>query len=182
MSLLGMSYLNEIAGTSKDLCASNMLDELRERVIRALHQTGQRDEARDGMEMSLCVLEPGKQQMQYAGAYRPLYLVRDGQLMETRGDCMPIGIHDEDTSFTCHQVKLQDKDMIYLFSDGFVDQIGGPHKKTFRTRHFRKLLSSVAHKNMQEQEQDLERSLDEWKGSYEQIDDILVLGFRIANS
>lgn len=178
MSLLGMTFLKEIVTFSKGICASVILDELRDRVIQSLHQTGKSDEARDGMELGLCILDYSKRKLQYSGAFRPLYLVRDHNLTEIKGDKMPIGIYDEHHSFTCHEQHLQEKDTLYLFSDGYVDQIGGPKRKSFRSKNFRELLVKNHHKNMSEQQKLLESTLDEWKGSHEQIDDILVIGFR----
>jgi tetratricopeptide (TPR) repeat protein len=180
MSLLGITFLNEIVNTSELLCADGILNQLREKVIHSLHQTGRADEARDGMEIALCIMDLNKMQLKYAGAYRPLYLVRGRQLVVIKGDRMPIGFHGEREAFSCHEQVLQQDDVIYLFSDGYVDQIGGPRKKSFRARQFRELLSGIQDLGMKEQQKHLERTIEAWRGEVEQIDDILVMGIRIA--
>lgn len=101
-----------------------------------------------------------------------LKLARDHELTVIKGDKMPIGIYEDHRSFTCHEQTLKENDTLYLFSDGYVDQIGGPRRKSFRSKYFRELLLQNHHRNMKEQQQLLESSLDEWKGDNEQIDDI----------
>lgn len=179
MSLLGIAFLNEIVITAELNCTNIILNRLRKQVIQSLRQTGKADEAREGMEMALCIMDPVERTLQFSGAYRPLYLSRKGEILETKGDKMPIGIYDEHRSFTCNELKLEAGDCIYLFSDGYVDQIGGPNKKTFKSRYFRRLLAGIYDRPMKEQKGILEQTLGDWKGSHEQIDDILVLGFRV---
>lgn len=179
MSLLGITFLNEIVNTAELSCTNIILNRLRKQVIQSLRQTGKADEAREGMEMALCILDPEERTLQFSGAYRPIYLSRKGEILETKGDKMPIGIYDEHRSFTCNELKLNAGDCIYLFSDGYVDQIGGPNKKSFKSRYFRQLLAGIHDKAITEQRDILEKNMDDWMGSLEQIDDILVLGFRI---
>jgi serine phosphatase RsbU (regulator of sigma subunit) len=92
---------------------------------------------------------------------------------------MPIGIYDDHRPFTCHKVSLRKYDAVYLFSDGFVDQTGGPNKKCYKSKYFKKLLVSVQDKSMDGQKHILEKTMKDWKGSHEQIDDILVMGIRV---
>ncbi len=179
MSILGISILNEIVTKSDTLIASDVLNELRKRLIKSLRQTGDNDEAKDGMEMALCVVDFENQLLQYSGAFRPLYLIRNNELQEIKGDSMPIGVYnEEEISFSNKELQFKDNDIIYLFSDGFVDQIGGPKRKTFRSNNFKQLLVNIHQKPLDEQEAILEKEYEEWKRDMEQIDDIMVMGIR----
>jgi len=118
--------------------------------------------------------------MVYAGANRPLYLLRDGVVQHYRPDRMPIGIYEQEAvPFNNHTIKLKKGDSIYLFSDGYVDQLGGPHRKTFRAINFRKLLLEIQDQPMEKQEAILVENMALWQGKVEQIDDVLVLGIKI---
>ena len=187
MGMLGSALINEVINNIKVLEPQQILNELRDQVITSLRQTGDSNEARDGMDLALCVFDPEILTLQYAGANHPLYMVREGTLTEVKGDPMPIGISSEaGKSFTRHELQLQKEDTIYLFSDGFVDQLGGERRKRFTTSRFKKLLLMVQDKIMFEQKNMLERTLDEWmspkgtpEGKTEQIDDVTVVGIKI---
>ena len=180
MSILGLTFLNEIVNQNITLNVNDVLNELRERVIKALHQTQENNSTRDGMEMALVKIDLESKKMQFAGAGRPIYIIRDNQLQDIRGDKMPVGIYDDDgNSFTKREMELKKNDIVYIFSDGYVDQIGGPDRKTFRAKKFKELLLDNCHLPMFEQKKVLEGNLNEWKGNIEQIDDILVIGIKI---
>ncbi|MBE9517732.1 MAG: serine/threonine-protein phosphatase, partial [Bacteroidetes bacterium] len=180
LSMLGISSMNEIVNRSSELNPGKILEQLREVVIASMHQTGSRDEAQDGIEIALCVIDLKKLSMEYAGANRPLYLVRDGEVQHIRPDRMPIGIYEQDPlPFKKHTIKLKKGDSIYLFSDGYVDQLGGPLRKTFRAINFRKLLLEVQDQPMEKQKAILVEKMALWQGQAEQIDDVLVMGIRI---
>jgi len=180
MSMLGIAFLNEIVNKTIKLRADEILNQLRRQVIRSLHQTGKEDETRDGMEIALCIIDLNKMKVQYAGAFSPLYLIRNHEFIEFKADKMPIGIYyDEEQSFTCHEVQLIHNDSIYLFSDGYKDQIGGPRKKSFKSKYFRDLLLNIHEKNMEDQKNILEMTIENWRGEIEQIDDILVMGIKV---
>ena len=181
MSILGLAYLNEILNQTAALRANEILNQLRGQIIKSLHQTGKVDEARDGMEIALCVIDFNKQKLQYSGAFRPLYLIRDNELLEFKGDSMPIGIyHSEELSFNNEELNFMDNDIIYMFSDGYVDQLGGSDRKTFKSRKFKQLLIDIHQKPLQEQKGILETEYEQWKQNIEQIDDILVMGIRFT--
>jgi phosphoserine phosphatase RsbU/P len=180
MSILGVSFLNEIVNKTVSIRANEILNQLSGQVIKSLHQTGKNDKTSDGMEMALCVIDSKRQKLQYSGAFRPLYLIRENQFYEYKGDSMPIGIYEsEDQSFTNHEINFLTNDMIYMFSDGYVDQLGGENRKTFRSENFKKLLINIHQMPVNEQKVILEKKLDEWRGHIEQIDDILVAGLRM---
>lgn len=178
MSLLGIAFLNEIV-TDSFTDASGILNSLRERIIEALHQTWQDDEAKDGMDICLNVINIETKELQYAGAYNPLYLIRDGELKEFKADKMPIGIHiKEPVDFTNHTIHLTGNDTIYLFSDGYIDQFGGEKGGKFKSRQFRELLLNIQDKSMNEQKGVIDETYKNWKGNEKQLDDILVIGMR----
>jgi serine phosphatase RsbU (regulator of sigma subunit) len=179
MSILGLTFLNELVHNSVALNANEVLTRLKDHVIKTLHQTQNYTSARDGMEMALFILDLDSNKLQFSGARRPLYLLRDNQISELVGDKMPLGIYDEgDNTFTNKEIELKRDDIVYLFSDGYVDQLGGPDRKTFKTKKFKDLLLNNCHLSMNEQKEALEATLEEWKGNVEQIDDILVIGIK----
>jgi serine phosphatase RsbU (regulator of sigma subunit) len=182
MSILGMAYLNEILSKLEAIRASEILNQLRAQVIKSLHQTGRVNEAKDGMEIALCVVDFEKHVLQYSGAFRPLYLFRDNEFIELRGDPMPIGYyHEEKLFFQNQEMVFRKNDMIYMFSDGFVDQLGGPHRKTYKSKRFKQLLREIHQEPLSEQKKILESEYEVWKSNNEQIDDILIMGVRFAS-
>jgi sigma-B regulation protein RsbU (phosphoserine phosphatase) len=180
MSILGVSLLNEIINKTLILRANEILNQLRGQVIKSLHQTGRNDETRDGMEMALCIIDFGKMKIQFAGAFRPLYLLRNGDMLELNGDNMPIGIYeDEESSFTNKELPFKKGDVIYLFTDGYLHQMGGDNRKTFKSQNFKKLLLDIHTFPLQKQRELLEEKLNVWQGDLEQVDDILVVGIKL---
>ena len=179
MSMLGIAYLNEIVNKLKDLNANEILNYLRDKIIHALGQTGKEGESKDGMDMALCIIDPEEKTMEFSGANNPLYLVRNGKLIETKGDKMPVAIHEKMVSFSNHEIKLENGDNIYLFSDGYADQFGGPKGKKFMYKPMKRLLEQIAHHPMPDQQKILEKTIDDWQGPYEQIDDIVFIGIKI---
>ena len=181
MSILGISFLNEIVNNLDTPRASEILNELRGLVVKALGQTGQRDEAREGMEMAMCMVDFNRRMIQFSGAFRPLYLISEGELSVINGDRMPIGIYEEKmVSFSNREVPFKENDIIYLFTDGYVDQIGGLERKTFKSARFKKLLKEISHRPMEEQNSILREEHEIWRAGREQIDDILILGIRLS--
>jgi CheY-like chemotaxis protein/serine phosphatase RsbU (regulator of sigma subunit) len=181
MSMLGITFLNEIVNRNPEIHANEILNELRTHIISSLRQTGSMGESRDGLDIALCILNHEKKLLEYAGANNPLYLIRNGELNEIKADRMPIGIHRKaKESFYNHEITLQKDDLIYLFSDGFIDQFGGKDGRKYLTCNFKKLLLENHQKPLSEQKQILEKTFEEWKGERKQLDDILVIGFKIA--
>jgi serine phosphatase RsbU (regulator of sigma subunit) len=179
MSLLGITFLNEIISRRNYTSAASILNQMREYVMQALSQTGEESEQKDGIDLALCVLDTGKNRLDFAGAFNPVYIIRNQQLTEISGDNMPVGIGaEEERSFTNHVFDLADQDTLYLFSDGYADQFGGPSGKKFKYNPFRELLLSVSHLSMPEQKLRIMQTFDSWKGNLRQLDDVLVCGFR----
>ncbi len=182
MSILGINFLNEIVNTTEEIIANEILNKLRGHLIKSLRQTGEKDEAKDGMEMALCVVDFGNKKLQYSGAFRPLYLLRNGELTEFKGDNMPIGIYyDINVPFRNNEMQFKENDIIYMFSDGYVDQLGGPDRKTYKSKKFKQLLINIHQKPLHEQKVILEQEYDQWKRDIEQTDDMLVMGILCKN-
>ncbi len=179
MSMLGMSYLKEIVNKSKRLSSARILDKLRDHVKATLSQSTKGGQ-QDGMDIALCILNKDRKSLQYSGAFHPLYLIRDGNLTEYKPDLMPIGIYiRKEKPFKSHNIRTAKGDCYYIFSDGYADQFGGENRKKFLARSFKKLLLSIHNKPMAEQREILLETLKQWMDGYEQVDDILVIGFRI---
>lgn len=182
MSMIGNTLLNKIVSEQREITPAKILNRLREEVIIALKQHGGAEsDAKDGMDMAICMISDDKKQLQYSGAFNPLYLIRDGNLLETKADKQPIGTYyyEQNVDFTNHVIELQKKDSIYIFSDGYADQFGGPNEKKFRTKSFKELLLKMNKKSMPDQKSILEKTIIDWMGNVKQIDDILVIGVRI---
>lgn len=192
MSMLGVSLLNEIVNIRKVTQANIILNELRAQVKSSLRQTGREGEAKDGMDIALCSIDPVKRTMQFAGAYNPLVLIRksqetdDAEIVQIKADKMPIGIYyREKGDFTNHEIQLKKDDTFYIFSDGFADQIGGNRGRKFMSKRFKSLLKEIHKKPMGEQKTILENKISDWMNNtddgkiYEQVDDMLIIGLRV---
>ena len=184
MSMLGISYLNEIVQGREITQANQVLNELRIQIKHSLRQHGQRDESKDGMDIALCVIDLKTKMMQYAGAYSPLYLIREvnkkPELKEIKADRMPVGFHHgKDKSFTNHEIQLEMDDTFYIFSDGFIDQKGGKENKKYMSKNFKNLLLKIHEEPMFEQKEILDKTLTDWMNEDHQMDDILVIGVRV---
>jgi serine phosphatase RsbU (regulator of sigma subunit) len=180
MSMLGISFLEEIVRNRGITESGTILDELRNEIKKALHQKGNIDEARDGMDICLCMIDQEKKIIQYSGAFNNLYLIRNGELLEFPADRMPIGIFDfGDKNFTTHTIPTESHDIIYMYSDGYADQFGGPDSKKYKYKSFKALLLKIHKLPLKKQKETLEKEFLTWKGSRTQIDDVTVIGVRI---
>ena len=186
MSMLGTAFLNEIVNKIIEnkhiysLQANEILNQLRNYIIESLHQTGASDESKDGIDISICIIDSEKQKLQFAGAHNPLYLIKNKKLEVIKGDRMPVGIHkNAHKSFKNHEFDIKENDTIYLFSDGYYDQIGGPKNRKFMSRNFQDLLLGIHKKPLELQKEILDKTIEEWKGDGIQLDDILVIGIKL---
>jgi len=181
MSMLGLSFINEIVNQFEIYTANEILIKLRKNIIGSLKQTGKEGESKDGMDIAFTVLNLDTLEMQYAGAYNPLYIYRNQELIQVKADRMPIGIHIKMNDFNNNIIQMQKGDMFYLFSDGYHDQMGGlePEPKKLMTKGYQRILQNIHLKPMEEQKQILENEIVAWLGINEQIDDITVIGVRI---
>lgn len=180
MGTMGISTLNEIIANNRELQANTVLNILREKTKTALHQTGKMGEANDGMDVAFCVLNKNRKMLQFSGAFNPLLLFQRGELKEYKADRMPIGIHyGGEKSFTNNVVTVSRGDTVYIFSDGFSSQFGGPDGTKYKSSNLKKLLSEIYYRPMVEQRNILENEFEKWKGSQDQVDDITIIGVRI---
>jgi PAS domain S-box-containing protein len=180
MSMLGLAFINDILNSSTVIHANNILNELRQKIIKALHQIGTPGEANDGMDIALCVIDHENMDLEFSGAFNPLYFIRNEELIEFEGDKMPISIHSQaDQAFTNKFEELEKNDMLYLFSDGFADQFGGKKGRKFMVKRFKKTIQEISHFPCDVQRTKLLKTYEDWRGNEEQVDDILVLGIRI---
>jgi len=184
MSLLGISFLNEIVQRREITQANQVLNELRKQIRNSLRQHGQAEESKDGIDMALCVIDEKHRVLQYSGANNPLYLIRDkngaSELTEFKADKMPLGYYQGSFNpFTKQDIQLEYGDVFYLFSDGFVDQKGGKENKKFMSKKFKDLLIKIHQEPMEEQKNILDKTIKDWMGDGAQIDDILVIGVRV---
>lgn len=193
VSMLGVSLLNDVVPqvvTYNNGNAADILNELRTRLMKSLGQDKRLyDEGRrsnmDGMDLALIMIEEGTMNLQYAGAYRPLWICRNGELIVQNADKMPIGIYlGKVRNFTNHQIQLMPGDSLYMFSDGIPDQFGFLDEertvcKHFSTKRFAQLITKVAPLPMDEQKAIIEKEVDDFKNGYKQLDDNILVGIRI---
>lgn len=181
MSIVGSNQLNYALNVKNARTAGKMLEELNEGVTETLREKGGPGDVKDGMDMALCVIDPKKMTLHFAGAYNPLILIRNNELILIKGDKVPIGSVEGDVmpSFTDHKMDITEGDCLYMFSDGYPDQFGGPDGRKFMSKRFRELLFEIHKKPIKEQKQILNQTLEEWMGDNEQIDDILVIGIKV---
>ncbi|MCR5455612.1 MAG: SpoIIE family protein phosphatase [Bacteroidales bacterium] len=191
MSMLGVSTLNDIAAQKDiegaEMTAAAILEELRSKIIAALRQSGPQRENQDGIEMAFCIIDTQKQEIQFAGANRPLWLVRDGVLTEYKPDRMYVGDHIKNNApFSNTIIPIQKGDTIYMSSDGIQDQFGGSgNKPKFGAQKLRDLLESIASKPLSEQYNIIESTMDDWRRRPDsdepepQLDDQILVGIRI---
>ncbi len=182
MSIVGHSKLDQIVGEQGLTKPSDILNELNKNVSATLRQSVIEDNAvKDGMDIALCSFNRKTNVMEYAGAYNPMWLIRKGELIEYKADKFPIGNLKvgENKKFTNHSIPLQEGDTLYIFSDGFADQFGGPNGKKLKYSTFKQILLDNQHLSMEEQGALLEKTIEGWRGTLEQVDDILVIGTRL---
>jgi len=161
---------------------SEILDYLNEGITNTLHQTYEESSVKDGLDIAICSLNVKTRKLEFSGAYNPLYLFRDGELIIHRGDRFPVGmfVGEEIKRFTNIEIQLQPDDVFYIFSDGYADQFGGSKGKKLKLHGFRDLLHSIHTIPMNQQQATLALKLEEWMGNLEQVDDIVIMGVRIT--
>ena len=179
MSMLGVSLLNEIVINKKITHPNDILNRLRDKIIESLKQTtGAAEGVKDGMDITICTIDYSTNIMEFAGAHNPLYFIRDNELSEIKGDKMPVAIYDKLDPFQAHAMELKKGDTFYIFSDGFVDQFGGPQQKKFLSKNFKNILLELQPLPMIDQAKKLDVIFEEWKKDVDQIDDVTVIGIR----
>ncbi len=181
MAAIGCSLLNEIVPQNAHKDPSEILSILHTRMVATLHQQGKQRGAGDGMDVALCRVDRKANEIVFAGAYRPVYWLHQGQLSVINGDRRPVGGGHigEERKFTAHKLAYTTGDRIYLFSDGYVDQFGGPEQKRFMNARLQELIMAHRHLGLKEQAVVIERAFMDWKGLVEQMDDVCMLGLAV---
>jgi serine phosphatase RsbU (regulator of sigma subunit) len=184
MSLIGNTYLNQIVNAHHITEADLILNKLHENIRTSLHQA--KNQSRDGMDIALCVIDYNKKTIDFAGARNPMIYIKNNELFQIKGDNMDIGgiQREKERRFTKQTIPLEENMQIYLFSDGFQDQFGGPDKNKFMRKNFKDLLLKIHKSDMMIQMQLLEETFNSWTtmedgSQLDQIDDILVIGLRL---
>ncbi len=177
MSIIGYNLLNKIVKELGILKPSDILNHLNAEISDTLHQYHNDEEIHDGMDIALVSYDKVSHVIEYSGAFNPLWIIRNNEVLETRANRYAIGIAPGlDKDFVNHEIQLQSGDTIYLFSDGYADQFGGTAGKKLKLSYFKEVLLSVQGKSMKKQKEELELFYQTWKGNNIQIDDILVIG------
>ena len=177
VSVVCNNSLNRAVREYNEEDPGRILDKTRELVIEEFEKS--EEDVQDGMDIALCKLNG--HQLSYAGANNPLWIIRNGssEIEEYKPNKQPIGKYTRNDPFDSHQLDLKSGDAFYIFSDGFIDQFGGPKGKKLKSAKFKRLLLSIQGKDMHEQHQVLENYFNEWKGHLEQLDDVCVIGVRV---
>ena len=205
MSMLGFMFLNEIVTTRSLDNAGQILNKLREKVKKSLHQSGKEGEAKDGMDMSFFIIDTESKELQFSGAFNPLYIIRENSnidesetfeiegikpykskdesveatLIEIKGDRQPIAIYMYEKEFSNHVFQLKPGDRIYSFTDGYPDQFGGEEGKKFNAKRFKEFLLSIRNNSIEKQKELITENFYSWMGEIEQVDDVLLMGLKI---
>lgn len=181
MSIIGINFLNEIVNENHIVKPDEILNLLRKKVIKTLvHSDRFEFEAKDGMDISVCLIDRENLKLEFAGAYNNLYMIRDMMMDVVKADRMPVGLSGKKIApYTLHSIDLQKGDTFYMFTDGYADQFGGPSRKKFRITNLRQLLLEIHLKTPAEQKKMLYDNFKTWKDDNIQVDDVLVIGFKI---
>ncbi len=181
MSMMGNSLLNEIIIEEKNSHPGKILNLMRSRLIKSLNKGINSSDTQDGMDIALCNIDLENRKLFFAGAYNPLWVIRENETIEIKGNKFPIGYFPEKYTqeFTCHEMEIKKGDNLYLFSDGYASQFGGERGKKFTYKRLLNFLMANNNKTMEEQNKLLELIHNVWAGNHEQVDDILVLGIKI---
>jgi serine phosphatase RsbU (regulator of sigma subunit) len=181
MSLLNISILRELISEQKIDSPDQLLNKQRELIIRALNPDGAEEKGKDGMDCVLAKFDVANRTVQFACANNPVWIIRDGKLYEFRPDKQPVGVHEGDIlPFTLHTWSILPGDCMYLFTDGFADQFGGPRGKKFKYAQLKEKLMSLNTLPVTERGTQLEEAFTGWKGNLEQIDDVLIIGVELT--
>ena len=180
MSMIGLEILQKIINEFKVDHSDHILEELNKELESAFNkeEDGQAT-IKDGIEMSMCILNTKTREMEYSGAFLPVYIVRDERLIEVKADKINVGQSIEGVVFTRNTLTIEPGDIVYLFSDGYADQFGGAENKKFMYRRLRHLLVTISKFPMEDQRRILEETIVSWMSDTDQIDDMMVMGFKL---
>lgn len=181
VSMVGQNWLNYAVKDLKLEKPSEILDALNDGVMSTFKERDDESSVKDGMDIALCAIDYENMKLEYAGAYNPVVIISNEEINMIKGDKFPIGAFFKGVKgkFACHEVDVKKGDTVYVFSDGYSDQFGGPDNFKFLSKRFRQLLFDIHQKPMMEQRQILEETIHKWRGSMEQLDDITIIGIKV---
>lgn len=180
MSMIGTILLDDIVEKKGIEEPDEILNELDRDVVKALKQDKREMASRDGMDIAICVIDEKANVLKFSGAFRPLLHIRNSEINRIKSSPYPIGGFKENVSlFEKHEIALQKGDRFYIYSDGYADQFGGERNKKYMTKRFRELILQISSLDMPSQEEKLKKEFDLWSGGNEQVDDVLVIGFKV---
>ena len=177
VSVVCHSALNRAVKEFNLTSPAKILDNVTEMVIETFEKSN--SNIKDGMDIALCSFQKQNNQLEFSGANNPLYLIRNNELIEIKSDKQPVGKFVNTQPFTNHQIEIKKNDTVFLFTDGYSDQFGGPKGKKLKYKAFKQLLLDVHNKPMSEQLQTISSYFENWKGALEQIDDVCVIGVKV---
>ena len=179
MSMIGMEIIEKAiteCDITKPSAILSYINESLEKTFSREKSFG--DAVMDGMDIGLCAINKKEKKIIYSGALFPMYVISDNNLTQIKGDKIIIGMNPDRDPYTDHEISIKDNDILYLFSDGYADQFGGAENKKFMYRRFRYLLLNIHKFNAEDQKLILEENLDNWMGDSQQVDDIMIIGFK----
>jgi serine phosphatase RsbU (regulator of sigma subunit)/F0F1-type ATP synthase assembly protein I len=180
MSIVGHNLLKDILKNTDSFSPATIMDKLNDGVANTLHTNSSNQQTKDGMDMTLCALNYKTLELQFSAAYNPLYIIRNGELLQYKADKFPVGMFiGGKRNFTNNVIQLEVGDHVYIFSDGYADQFGGPKGKKFMAGNFRTLLAETSKLTIENQKNHLNKTIEEWRGNLEQVDDMLVIGVKV---
>lgn len=178
MSLLGINYLNRIVNELQITQPDEVLNRLRDEIIKSLNQEYQPLSLRDGMDMTLIKIIKAEKKLLCAGAYNSLFRFRNGELTEVKVNRFSVSVSEEMTPFELHMLDIEDGDILYMYTDGYKDQLGGPREKKINSKQFKQLLTDIHLQPMDKQFSSVAAFFDSWKANYDQVDDVCVMGIK----
>jgi serine phosphatase RsbU (regulator of sigma subunit) len=179
MSMLGLTMIREIVNKDKVTDTAKILNMLREEVITALRQKFSPGAQKDGLDIAVISIDKANNQIQYSGAHNSIYHISKGQFNEYKGDKSSVSIHIKMLPFTSQTFRYLNGDLLYMFTDGFFDQFGGPNQTKLKSKAFKELILNNTHFDMSAQKERFSQFFDLWKGDYDQIDDVSLLGIKL---
>jgi sigma-B regulation protein RsbU (phosphoserine phosphatase) len=179
MSILGVTLLNETVIREKIDDPHLILNRLREKIIEALGQKGIITDVKDGMDGSIISYDITNKTLIYSGAFNPMYLIRDNKIIDVKGDRMTLSYQDKTSDFSSQEFKTRPDDLVYLFTDGYIDQFGGQEDKKFLRDQFKQVLLKIHKHPLEVQKEMLLDIYNKWKGNGDQVDDITVVGLKL---
>jgi phosphoserine phosphatase RsbU/P len=179
MSIMGVTLLNEIVLHDNIMSPDKILESLRSKILDTLGQKVWNEYLiKDGIEGLVICFDKGTNRLQYSGSFNPLIIIHNDEVSVIKADRIPIGYHDVKGNFTLHERDIEENDLIYMFSDGILDQFGGPMNKRFMIRYLKEILLENHDSDMMIQKKILNEKINAWQGDLVQTDDIMLIGIR----